>query len=337
AGYMVGSSLLSPQKTVAKFEDAIHDGDAKTVANMLVNDDDDLTIDESSLQGFMDYFNAYHDELESLIDHLNKQGKDDGESSGGYALNLIKDGKAFVIYDHYVIQVSPVYFEVYTNYADTEIMMEDDIITTSDTDDYMKEVGPFLPGKYTFVANYKSDFVDLTTEVEAEQFDPDYSESVDLYIEGEEVEVNAPYEGMLNEVKMYINGEDTGVNVLQNNIIGPVVSDGSMTASFEGEFPWGTITTGEIPLDSNYIDVIFHANDDLNSTIQDIIVQFNKEYIEVYTSADPSKFTVAGDILVEDVVEQAEYEKENDILYQGKFIGVDFYEDSFTLDHYDDG
>src|SRR5699024_5331355 len=121
-----------------------------------------------------------------------------GQADTGYAINLDKDGKTFFLYDNYVVQVSPVYFEVYTNYADTEIKMDGNVVVTSDADEYTEEIGPFLPGEYTFTASYKSNFVDLSKEVEAEQFNSDEPESVELFIEGEQVEINAPYDGVLD-------------------------------------------------------------------------------------------------------------------------------------------
>lgn len=335
ASYIVGGKLLSPKKTVEKFETAMDDDDAEAVADMISSNDNDLKIDTDSVQGFIDYYNDHSSEKDDLIDHLTKQGDDDGESGDEHAVNLVKDGKTFVVYDDYAIEVSPVYFEVYTNFADTEISMDDEVIATSDADDYTKELGPFLPGKYTFTADYKSELAELSTEVESEQLDPESTGDVELYIEGNEVEVYAPYEDVLDSVNMYIDGEDTGVDVSGDDIIGPVELDGSMTASFEAEFPWGPLMTEEMPIDSEYMEVFFQADDDLRSTIQDTIVQYNQEYLDVYTSADESNFNVAGEEVIEDIVEQAENEKDNESFYQYKLKGIDFYEDSFTLDNHE--
>src|SRR5699024_11529502 len=37
--------------------------------------------------------------------------------------------------------VSPVYFDVYTNYADTEITLDDDVVLTADSDEFTEEIG----------------------------------------------------------------------------------------------------------------------------------------------------------------------------------------------------
>src|SRR5699024_6472331 len=102
AGYFVGDALLSSQKTVEAFEDAVNDGDAKELASLLDSDESDLTIDESSVQGLIDYYSDNSDKLDDVVDHLNSQSEKEDESSDGYAINLQKDGKKFFIYDNYV-------------------------------------------------------------------------------------------------------------------------------------------------------------------------------------------------------------------------------------------
>src|SRR5699024_556278 len=128
----------------------------------------------------------------------------------------------------------------------TDILIDDEKIATADTDDIAEELGPFLPGEYTFEAELKTGIMDLSTEEEREHFNPNEPGQVDLFMEGEEITINAPYEGMLDEVKMFIDGEDTGHDVIEDNEFGPVTLDGSMTISFEAEFPWGTMQTEEI-------------------------------------------------------------------------------------------
>src|SRR5699024_9805317 len=153
AGYFVGNSIFSADKAIEKFEEAIDDGDSKAVSKLLNSKDKDLKIDDSSVEGFIDYYNDNPDELEDVVDHLTEQGEKDGKSDDGYAINLKKDGKKFLVFDNYMMQVSPVYFDVYTNYADTEITLDDDVVLTADSDEFTEEIGPYLPGKYTFVAN----------------------------------------------------------------------------------------------------------------------------------------------------------------------------------------
>ncbi|WP_099159832.1 zinc ribbon domain-containing protein [Virgibacillus ndiopensis] len=343
--YQVGASMTSKEKILEKFEEAMVKKDSKTVADLLATSKN-IEINNSTVKGFINYYAENPSEMDYLMDHLKSQAKEyetnpkaaeaSDDSSLSYAVNLIKDGKTFV-YDNFDIQVSPVYFNVYTNYKDTEIKLNGEVIATANKEDFTKEVGPFLPGTYTFTATYKNDYVELTAEAESTNFDPGYTDDVDLFIEGEEVTFGLPYNEGFDSVKLFINGKDSGIDILKKDTVGPILTDGSMTASFEAEFPWGTMKTEEVPIDSYYVEAKFVANDEVKQSLQDTIVQFNKELLAAITTADEKKFTVATEDVTTDIIDDAKYDKENDYYYKGKFIGVDFNSESFTINNYGEG
>ncbi|MGY0692110.1 zinc ribbon domain-containing protein [Virgibacillus sp. FSP13] len=343
--YQVGASMTSKEKVIERFEDAITQKDASTVAGLL-EADGKIAINKETVKGFIDYYGENPSEFAYMMDHLQNQVKQYDKNpnlakanDGGYdyAVNLIENGKKYLVYDKYSIQVSPVYFEVYTNYKDTDILLNDEVIVTSDTDEFTQEVGPFLPGTYTFTATYKNDFVELTAEADSTNFDPGFSDHVDLGIEGEEVTFRKPFGEELDNVKLYINGEDTGINIMEQDTFGPLLTDGSITASFEGEFPWGTMKTEEVPIDSYYVEADFTVNDDVRQAMKDTIIKFNQEFLAAATTADKKKLTVASEDLVKDIIDDAKNAKENEKYYKGKFVGVDFNSDSFEITNYGDG
>ncbi|MEN2768672.1 zinc ribbon domain-containing protein [Ornithinibacillus xuwenensis] len=339
-GFFVASSMASPNKIVEKFEEAMHEKDTDTVADLLSSKSLSLEIDKKSVEGFVEYFNENPSEMDLLIDHLKDQVKQykenpDFKVDDWYAVNLEKDGK-FLVFDNYDITVSPVYFNVYTNYNETEIYLGDEVVATADSDEYYKEIGPFLPGLYSFKAVYKSEYVELTSEVESTNFDPGYTQEVDLYLDGTDVLFELPYYENLENVKLYLNGEDIGVNLVEDNEVGPLLTDGSMTFAYEAEFPFGTVKSEELPIDSGYMYADFKAGDELKQSLQDVIVQFNKEYLAALTTADGSQLTVANETVIDDVVSGAEDDREWGYNYTGKFIGIDFYDNSFEFFNYGD-
>lgn len=339
-GYKVGESITSYEKIVDNFEEAMIDKDAKKVAKMLVADTKNMKVDKDTVTGFIEYYNDNPSEMNSLFSHLKEQGMaykhnpDYDDADLYYTVNLVKDGKTFV-FDKYQIKVSPVYFNVSTNYKDSEITLNGDVIGTADRDEYSKEFGPYLPGTYTFGSTYKSDFVELEIEEDHSNIDSDYTKEVNLYIEGEEVYFEIPNKSGFESLKLYINDEDTGINLLEEDTIGPVLTDGSMEVAYEAEFPWGKVKTDNVPMDDYYMDVKFSADDELKKTIQETIVTYNQEYLQAITTADAKKFTVAGKTLIEDIIEDTDYRKKQDNFYKGKFMGVDFDNESFTLAYSD--
>lgn len=340
-GYKVGDSLTSQHKVVEKFETALIEKDAKTVGNMLTSKAKDLKINKDTVKGFIDYYANNPSEMNGLFSHLKQQGdeydhnKEFNGLNSNYIVNLVKDGKQF-IYDDYKVQVTPVYFNVGTTYSDTIVSIDGkEVMTTTENDSY-KEFGPYLPGIYQFSAVYKSDFVELSTEEEFTNFDPEYSSELYLHIDGEDASFDVPYSDMLDHITLYINGEDTGINLIEEDTVGPILTDGSMNVSFETDFPWGTMKTEEVPLDQDYMNIDFTLTDKMKEEIQETVVQFEKEYLAAHTTADASHLTVTTDEVTKDIIESAESEKEYEYFYKGKFIGADFVNDSYSLSSYDD-
>lgn len=345
-GFKIGESMASYEKKIEKFEAAIHENDAKALANLLTPVSKGMKVDKDSVSGLIEFYKEYPSEMNDIIRHLKDQGNDYDENPesdmtfdydyGYYPINLIKSGKTF-IFDHYDIQVSPVYFNVYTNYENAEILLDGEVVGTASSDDYSKEFGPYLPGTYTFSAKYSSEFIDLETETVHTNFDPGYVSDVDLYLEANNVYFDLYYTDReaIDVVNLLINGEDTGINLMEQDEVGPLPTDGSIEVSFVGEFPWGTMRSDTFILDSDYMDVTFSVSEELAQLAQEKIIQYNKEYLEAYTTVDSSVFTVASDHLIEDVIADATYDKDWDYEYSGKFIGIDFYEEAFDMYYID--
>src|SRR5699024_6267329 len=96
-------------------------------------------------------------------------------------------------------------------------------------------------------------------------------------------------------------------------------------------FPWGTMKTDDVPIDDSYIDFNFGENEEFRQEIMDIIITFNEEFLETYTTGSEDVFTTTTMPLQEVILEEAEFNKEQDIVFKGAFHGVDFYQDSFEL------
>src|SRR5690625_2116761 len=89
--------------------------------------------------------------------------------------------------------------------------------------------------------------------------------------------------------------------------------------------------TDDVPIDDSYIDFNFGDNEDFRQEIMDIISTFNEEFLETYTTGSEDVFTTTTIPLQEVILEEAEFNKEQDIVFKGAFHGIDFYQDSFDL------
>lgn len=344
-GYQVGSSFTSYERLIDKLEEALIEEDAQAVAKVISTNTPNLTIDEHSVTGFMDYYKERPSEIHILIESLRASGTNYdhvGEFSletdhvGTIPVTLEEDGKRLLFFTGYKMIVPPVYFNVFTNYESTAIYLNDEKIAEATSDSYWKEVGPYLSGVYTFKAVYETEFIDLETERQFTNIYSDYPEEVDLYLHGDNVTFDLPFSpDALASIDLYVNGENAGINLFEQNTIGPVLIDESMTVAFEAEFPWGKMKTSDIPIYSEYMDAFILPDESLKEKAKAAIIQFNEDYMEAYTKADVSLLTNTTEDVDTTVERKYEYDEWWGDNYQGKFVGIDFYNEAYSLSYSD--
>src|SRR5699024_91448 len=149
-GYAYGSYATSVNHLLDDFEEAVKEKDTKQLATLLTTEEKDLKITADSLEGFVEFFDSKPSELKSLMKHLNSQTK--------------KNSKKFFIFDDYKLILNPVYINVSVNYKDTDIIVNEDVIVTTDTENFDGEVGPLIPGEYDVKADYDTGLFHITDE-----------------------------------------------------------------------------------------------------------------------------------------------------------------------------
>lgn len=335
-----GKFQSSVDHLLKDFETAMKDKDTKALADMLTTDDKNLKITAESLEGLVQLYESQPSELTYLTNNLQMQSTDGGTYLRKmFPIDLVKDGKKFILYDNYKLLVNPVYIKVNTNYKDTDIIINDEVMETTDKDNFTGEVGPLIPGEYVVEAVYDTGFFHLTGEATVKANDPSFAQYADLYLEGSNVsfDISGNRYSDLKSIKLFVNGKDTGWNIAKEDRVGPLLTDGSMNVSFEADLPWGTVRTNDVSLDDTYFKFNLGNSDEFMELIMDKIILFNEEFVEAYAGADPEIITTAThDYLVataEDIVVSVLSGAE----YTGSYHGTDFYTDSFILTQDYDG
>lgn len=337
--YVFGNYITSVNHLLDEFETAIEAKDTKKLADMLTVDHKDLELTDDSFDSFVQLFASQPSELNYLMNNLREQAEYGGTLIKMFPVDLIKDGRKFFFFDHYILSVNPVYVNVSTNYKDTDIIINGEVLTTTDSDDFSEDVGPLIPGEYTIEAVHDTGFFHLSTESNVRLTDPSYSEYVNLYLDGKDVSfdlISNRYED-LKSIKLYVNGKDTGWNLAENDRVGPLLTDGSLNASFEAELPWGTIRTNDIPINDSYIDFNLGYSDEFRQEMMDVIIKFNEEFVDSFASADVTKLTTTTFYFAEALIDEIIFNMYMGIEYEGAFHGIDFYMDSFELKQDYDG
>ncbi len=345
AVYLVGQNLLSKDRMIYLFEEALNNYDEKAIAKILGTNDKKLEINKETVGAFVKYYQENPEEIKETVDALRKQAvvMDNGKnvnmyddlfgSSDDQMVRLVQDGK-FLVYDKYELMVDSVYLTVETNYKDTELTIDGKTVGKANQADFEKTYGPYVPGIHELQAKLKTDFVDLVVDETVTAYGGS-EPTVNLYLDGKEVQINTSVnaENLNLKGKLYVNGKDVGVNPFKNPVFGPVLTDGCMKVAVEAELPWGKVKTKEKEIDRHYVDINFGENEETQKGIMDAIVKNNREALIAYTSGSTSKMSQATDNYKKSVKEDVDELKVFEQSYTGKYMGTVFDLNSFTVSY----
>ena len=130
--YKIGQSLLSKERLINNFEEALIEEDEKKVAKLLHSSDKKLEINKDTIKPFMKYYKENPDEIQETVESLKEQAAEmDGQqdtknvydffsSTPDGMVDLQQDGK-FLFYEKYQLMIDPAYLILSTNYKDTEL------------------------------------------------------------------------------------------------------------------------------------------------------------------------------------------------------------------------
>jgi uncharacterized membrane protein YvbJ len=247
--YIIGNSLTNPSKVVSKFENAVASGNKGELVSTLYCDDNRLEINEKTIVPLLTYFKDNPSYLNTVVQGLNRDAANISQTktlpgmngSSKAVLTLTYAGKKFLFFPNYKIGVKPGFIQVKTSIKGVVFTLNSTEIGKSDADNFSKEFGPFIPGKYTLLADYKGKYTSLSDDPHDINFIDGSSDKVTV-----EAFTNVNYVNVKSdnpETKIFVNGKDTGVKVadgsnfgpLNNNtkIYGMVTKDGKLLKSNE--------------------------------------------------------------------------------------------------------
>ncbi len=340
AGYQVGAVVTDKDNLIDQFQEALSNHDAKAMANVLDAGDADMEITEESLTGLMEIIKEIPSAQQYYIDEIKAQSVayDAGsDATSDTIFSLEKDGKTALIYDNYTIEVMPFYFQVGTNMSDVQILIDNEEVAVSDSDDYSKEFGPVLPGAYQIATNYQNEYAVLENQVAVQLLEPhDQDQYLDLSLYGEYVTLASEYEDIAESTAFYVNEKE--VTDAADEGFGPVSVDGSVEAYSLLSFPWGEAKSEVTPIDYAYVDLYVPSpfSKDVRTEIINTVHTFGEEYAAAQKERDASLLTTATSDLREEEVGEFDYMNDWDQRWTGSYQQVIVDLDSFDVDKDDD-
>ncbi|WP_347548720.1 hypothetical protein ABFG93_14425 [Pseudalkalibacillus hwajinpoensis] len=241
--------LSSPERTVDRFREAMMQEDYDEMATMVTHVNPILS-HKSEIVSFTNLIKNHPEQRMLLIQDLERQAK--ALKDHEYVkpnkdlliqMKLVEEGKTFLIFNNYAITPVPIYVEVYTQFPDTTLFVNEE--EAGEFNGTAKKTGPFIPGFYQLKAELENEGYKMRGEAEVELIYPGETEQIDLPVNGAYVSPNSNYE----DAVLFINGKGTGNTVGETGEIGPFPIDGSVVMHVEKTFEVGVVKSPSVRLE----------------------------------------------------------------------------------------
>ncbi|WNV79167.1 zinc ribbon domain-containing protein [Bacillus atrophaeus] len=330
AAYKTGAYLNSKDRLVDKFEQAVNNEDKDQIASLLTPANDKLKLTKQNVKPFLAYLKDHPDKKDELFSSLRD------ETAQKEIVYAEKDGKSLLVFDHYDLKIAPVYFEVTSNYKNTDLYVNKEDAGSVKKADQAQTLGPYIPGEYTVSAKLKNDVVDLVKKEEIQAVG-DNSFRVDLSLEADDVTFSLADDIKDGKGELLINGKSIHKDPFKSVTYGPLLTDGSMTAAVEAEFPWGKTKTAGVPIDSKEMELTLIPDQDTQETIMNTIVKTTKQYSKALSDGNTAQMTEASASWKAEVKDNVDSMKNTDSYLKDKYLETDFDLDTFALSQKNDG
>ncbi|MEC2309747.1 zinc ribbon domain-containing protein [Bacillus atrophaeus] len=330
AAYKTGAYLNSKDRLVDKFEQAVNNEDKDQIASLLTPVNDKLKLTKQNVKPFLAYLKDHPDKKNELFASLRD------ETAQKEIVYAEKDGKSLLVFDHYDLKIAPVYFEVTSNYKNTDLYVNKEDAGSVKKADQAQTLGPYIPGEYTVSAKLKNDVVDLVKKEEIQAVG-DNSFRVDLSLEADDVTFSLADDIKDGKGELLINGKSIHKDPFKSVTYGPLLTDGSMTAAVEAEFPWGKTKTAGVPIDSKELELTLIPDQDTQETIMNTIVKTTKQYSKALSDGNTAQMTEASASWKAEVKDNVDSMKNTDSYLKDKYLETDFDLDTFVISQKNDG
>ncbi|MGG0051484.1 zinc ribbon domain-containing protein [Bacillus atrophaeus] len=330
AAYKTGAYLNSKDRLVDKFEQAVNNEDKDQIASLLTPVNDKLKLTKNNVKPFLAYLKDHPDKKDELFASLRD------ETAQKEIVYAEKDGKSLLVFDHYDLKIAPVYFEVTSNYKNTDLYVNKEEAGSVKKADQAQTLGPYIPGEYTVSAKLKNDVVDLVKKEDIQAVG-DNSFRVDLSLEADDVTFSLADDIKDGKGELLINGKSIHKDPFKSVTYGPLLTDGSMTAAVEAEFPWGKTKTAGVPIDSKEMELTLIPDQDTQETIMNTIVKTTKQYSKALSDGNTAQMTEASASWKAEVKDNVDSMKNTESYLKDKYLETDFDLDTFALSQKNDG
>ncbi|MDQ0803434.1 zinc ribbon domain-containing protein [Priestia megaterium] len=263
--YGINKTLMQPEAVAEGFISAVKSNDVEKVKKYVNDGQIQLEANDEQTKAFITYLHENSDVMESISEGLAADSKalesdvlSEGHSS--YA-KLEQDGKKWGIFNHYTVQVNPVYAKVQSTEDATAVYIDNQQAGTVNSNS-TKKIGPFLPGTHTVKGKVKNDYGKVENEQEINGAN---GEDVNVEFDWSDyaVYVSSDYD----DATLFVNNEDTKTEIGDIDYLGPLPMDGSVNVYAKREFDSGEKKTEAVSIKKGMTEIALNFDEESTSKV----------------------------------------------------------------------
>ncbi|KMK78241.1 zinc ribbon domain-containing protein [Alkalihalobacillus pseudalcaliphilus] len=346
--YIIGSTSIDPEQTVTDFKNAVLNEDVDLVTQLLDPTVADWTFSNADAQALINYLNAHENDRDYVFDALETQASAyaDGNRNAAVSASILNDGqgsigmsqegKKWLLFDDYRIKITPLYLNITVNEDEAQLTINGREEVDSTTADEKIEFGPVSPGTYDIEAFIEGRYVDAIENVTVNLFQVgSFEQDIKIEFDLETVIVSAPYD----ETKVYINEQETDYTVgPEGTDIGRLPLDGTAKIVLEREFPWYTMTSDDIDVDSESINFngFIAMPDEEMEKVMEMLNENWHQMLEAIATGNVDDMEYASDDLKERTRKQYETFANANNVYNYTFLEAKYVQETLQQPKYND-
>jgi len=259
--FTIDRMLMSPSVVTESFVTAVQEKDIAKVKAHINEGQLEMEASNEDVKAFVEYLNEYPRLITEISDQLEldaqafESGSNHGIAADSEALASLKlEGKKWLLFDHYVVQVRPVYMDIATTEDESKIFLNDKEAGKVNSDKAEK-LGPFLPGQYEVKAVINGEYGDIEQSKQVNFFESEEMEEMEAVLEFNFSDNYLPVYSDNEDATVFVNGKSTKKKVKDFSTFGPVPLDGSVEIYAEKEFATSVHKSDTTIVDENTYDI----------------------------------------------------------------------------------
>jgi uncharacterized membrane protein YvbJ len=234
--------ITSPTAVADSFISAVQEKDVEKVREHLNEGQLEMDVSSEDAAAFVEHLNSYprliteiSEQLESDVEAFEKESRPNMAGDQEALATMSVDGKKWLFFDRYVIQVRPVYVDVTSTEDETKIYLNDQ--EAGEVGSAAPEmIGPILPGQYEVKAVVQGPYGDVEKTQQVDFLSSDEIRTTEAFLDFNFAEHYFIIYSDNDDAFVYVNDENTEKQVKDFTNLGPLPLDGSVQVYAEKEF-----------------------------------------------------------------------------------------------------